>query len=171
MDQPDLDKLVVIRSGLDGHQANMLKLNLEGQGIPAFLANENTGSLNLLSHTDLFVRAKDWAAAEQALSKIETFPRASGNVGADVRDVGDVGCRHCGSSRIMPFVGNVPTAIPFVVTKAGPMDGWYHCTECDSYYTASRSRFSSMPIALGWSAFMGVLAFGLILLINWLMYL
>lgn len=168
MDQPDLDKLVVIRSGLDAHQANMLKLNLEGQGVPAFLANENTGSLNFISHTDLFVRAKDWAVAEQALSKIETFPRAPGNVGADV---GDVGCSHCGSSRVMPFVGNVPTAIPFVVTKAGPMDGWYHCIECDSYYTASRSRFSSMPIALGWSAFMGVLAFGLILLINWLIYL
>ncbi len=180
MDQPDLDKLVVIRSGLDGHQANMLKLNLEGQGVPAFLANENTGSLNFLSHTDLFVRAKDWAAAEQALSKIETFPRAQGapgapgNVGAGdggTRDVGDIGCSHCGSSRVMPFVGDVPTAIPFVVTKAGPTDGWYHCNECDSYYTASRSRFSSMPIALGWSAFMGALAFGLILLINWLMYL
>lgn len=168
MDQSDLDKLVAVRSGLDGHQANMLKLNLEGQGVPAFLANENVGSLNFVSHTDLFVRAKDWAAAEQILSKIDTFPRASGSMGAE--DI-DVGCSHCGSSRVMPFVGNVPTAIPFVVTKAGPTDGWYHCTECDSYYTASRSRFSSMPIALGWSAFMGALALGIILLINWLSYL
>ena len=168
MGKTDLDKLVVIRSNLDGHQANMLKLNLEGQGVPAFLANENTGSLNFVSNTDLFVRAKDWAAAEQALSKIDIFPRAPRKFDAD----GDeISCRHCGSSRIMPFVGDVPTLIPFVGRKAAPNDGWFHCLECNSYYNASRPRFSAMPIALGWSAFMGLLVFGLILLINWLIYL
>lgn len=168
MEQTDLDKLVVIRTGLDSHQANMLKLNLEGQGVPAFLANENTGSLNFLSHTDLFVRAKDWAAAEQALSKIETFPRAPRRFDTDSDELS---CRHCGSSRVMPFVGDVPTLIPFVGITAGPTDGWFHCLECNSHYNASRSRFSSMPIALGWSAFMGLLVFVLILSINWLIYL
>jgi len=168
MEQQDLNKLVVIRAGLDGQQANMLKLNLEGQGVSAFLANENTGSLNIHSHTDLFVRAKDWAAAEKLLSKIEAFPRPPRKFDAD----GDeIGCSHCGSSRVRPFIGSVPTLVPLVGIKAGPDDGWFHCLECNSYYSVSRNRFSSMPIALGWSAFMGALAFGLVLLINWLIYL
>lgn len=146
----------------------MLKLNLEGQGIPAFLANENTGSLNFVSHTDLFVRAKDWAAAEQALSKIETFPRPPRKFDAD----GDeISCSHCGSGRVRSFVGDVPTLVPLVGRKAGPEDGWFHCLECDSYYNTSRSRFASMPIAFAWSAFMGALAFGLIWFINWFSYL
>jgi len=168
MEQQDLDKLVVIRAGLDSHQANMLKLNLEGQGVPAFLANENTGSLNFHSHTDLFVRAKDWATAEKLLSKIEAFPRPPRKFDADGDDIG---CSHCGSSRVRPFVGNVPTMVPLIGIKAGYDDGWFHCLECNSYYSAKRSRFSSMPIALGWSAFMGALAFGLVLIFNWLIYL
>lgn len=168
MEQTDLDKLVVIRSDLNSHQANMLKLNLEGQGVPAFLANENTGSLNFANNTDLFVRAKDWATAEQALSKIETFPRPPQKFDADGEEIS---CSHCGSSRVVTFVGDIPTAVPFVGITARPGDGWFHCLECDSYYSTSRSRFSSMPIALGWSVFMGALAFGLIMLINWLIYL
>lgn len=146
----------------------MLKLNLEGQGIPAFLANENTGSLNFVSHTDLFVRAKDWVCAEQALSKIETFPRPARKFDPD----GDeISCNHCGSGRVRPFAGDVPMLVPLIGIKAGPDDGWFHCLECDSYYSNRRSRFASMPIAFAWSAFMAALAFGLIWFINWFSYL
>lgn len=164
----DLDKLVAIRSGLDGHQANMLKLNLEGQGVPAFLANENVGSLNFVSNTDLFVRAKDWRAAERLLSKIDTLPGPQPRLDPDGEEYV---CRHCGSNRVHPFSGEVPTLIPFVRLKAAAGDRWFHCLECDSHFREGRQQFAGMPVALAWSAFMGALAFGLILLINWLRYL
>ena len=75
MTSADLDKLVVIRSKLDGQQAQLLKTNLEGNGVPAFLANENVSSLISVNTADLYVRAKDWRAAEETLAKIEASPR------------------------------------------------------------------------------------------------
>lgn len=166
--QSDLDKLVVIRAGLDGHQANLLKLNLEGQGVPAFLANEHVGSMNFVSNTDLFVRAKDWRAAEQALSKIELMPLRSQTLDADGEERA---CPHCGSHRVHTFVGEVPSAIPFLRYKADPGDQWFHCLECGSYHRAVRQRFAGLPIALAWSAFMGAVVLAIIFLINWLKYL
>lgn len=166
--QSDLDKLVAIRSGLEGHQAQMLKLNLEGQGVPAFLANEHVGSMNFVSNTDLFVKAKDWRAAEQALSKIELMPSRGPNLDAD----GDEhSCPHCGSHRVHAFFGEVPSAIPLIRYKADPEDKWFHCLECGSYHQAIRKRFAGLPIALAWSAFMGTLVLAVIFLINWLKYL
>lgn len=166
--QEDFNKLVAIRSGLDGNQANLLKLNLEGQGVPAFLANEHTGSMNFISSTDLYVRAKDWRAAEQALSNIEMLPRS--NIRTD-SDGEYVSCAHCGSHRVHPFVGAVPTILPFVQLKAEASGNWFHCLECDSYYRNERKRFAGLPVALAWSAFMGALALLTIAVINWLKYL
>lgn len=164
----ELNRLIAIRSGLDGHQAQMLKLNLEGQGVPAFLTNDHTGSLNFMTSTDLYVRAKDWRAAEEALSVIELMPRRPGQLDSDGEEFT---CRHCGSHRVHPFVGEVPTVVPFVRLKAEVNGKWFHCLECDSYFNDSRKRFAGMPIALAWSALMGALALGIIFLINWLKYL
>ncbi len=159
---------MAIRSGLDGQQAQLLKLNLEGQGVPAFLANEHVGSMNFVSNTDLFVKAKDWRVAEQALSKIELMPMSSPSLDSD----GEVrSCPHCGSHRVHAFVGEVPSAIPFVRYRADPEDQWFHCLECGSYHQAIRKRFAGLPIALAWSAFMGTLVLAIIFLINWLKYL
>lgn len=166
--QADLDKLVIIRSGLDGHQANMFKLNLEGQGIPAFLANDNVGSLNFVSHTDLFVKAKDWRAAEQFLSKVDVLPKRRRMLDPDGEEHA---CRHCGSNRVHSFVGEVPTLVPFVRLEASADGGWFHCLECDSYFREGRRQFAGLPIALAWSLFMGGAALGVVLLINWLKYL
>ncbi len=163
-----MDKLVAIRSGLDGHQAQMLKLNLEGQGIPAFLANEHTGSMNFMSSTDLFVRAKDWRAAEKALSAIELMPGRSGPIDPDGEEHS---CNHCGSHRVHPFVGEIPTIVPFVRIQADTGGKWFHCLECDSYFNDGRKRFAGLPIALAWSGVMAAVALGLIVLINWLKYL
>ena len=174
METQDLNKLVVIRSGLTGQQANMLKVNLEGHGVPAFLANENMSGLLSVSNADLYVRARDWRAAEQLLGNIETLPQRYTTVpdaGPDLEFADEPACRHCGSTRVHPHTGDVPTWIPFMRQQALPVDRWMHCMECDSYYRGRRPRFAGLPIALGWSLFMGVLALTVVMLLNWLKYL
>lgn len=166
--QKDMDQLVAIRSGLDGRQAQMLKANLEGQGVPAFLASEHEGNIQFVNNTNLYVKAKDWGAAEQALSKVEMLPHRPTLRDADGEERN---CPHCGSHRLHSFVGEVPTLIPFIRFKADVGDSWFHCLECDSYHQAVRKRFAGLPFALAWSAFMGALALGVIILINWLKYL
>lgn len=166
-EQTDLDKLVAVRSGLDGQQAQLLKLNLEGQGVPAFLANEHVGAMNFVSNTDLYVRARDWRAAEQALAKIELLPRREAPRDADGEERS---CPHCGSHRVHAFVGEVPSALPFIRYKAEADDKWFHCLECGSYHQAVRKRFSGMPIALAWSMTMAAIALGTLAFINWLKY-
>ncbi len=167
-DTNGMDKLVVIRSGLGGQQAQLLKQNLEGQGVPAFLASEHADTSQFIDVTDLYVKAKDWQFAEQALSKIELLPQRTKFVDPDGEERS---CPHCGSHRLRSFVGEVPTLVPFIKLKADVGEHWFHCLECDSYHQAVRKRFAGMPFALGWAAFMGALALGIIFLINWLKYL
>lgn len=166
----NLDKLVSIRSGLTAQQGQLLKVNLEGQGVPAFLTNENTSGLISTSDTDLYVRAKDWRAAEQMLGTIEQSPRRWPQPRPEP-EVIEQACAHCGSHRVEPHVGAVPTWFPLLRKTARPGDDWFHCLECGSHYREGGRRFAGLSVALGWSAFMGALAFAIILLINWLRYL
>lgn len=168
--ETDLNKLVPIRTGLDRSQADLLKANLEGHGVPAFLANENIGSLNFVVHTDLLVRAKNWKDAEQLLSKIDAIPASRFSKRFDP-DGEEYACQHCGSMRVHPFVGEVPTWLPGLKLKAVPEQTWFHCMECDSYYREKRSSFISFPIAMMWSLTLGAFVLGLYFLIQWLRFL
>ena len=166
--QTDMERLVVVRAGLDGRQAQMLKANLEGQGVPAFLSREHEGNIQFINNTSLYVKAKDWGVAEQVLSKVELMPQRAALRDADGEERS---CPHCGSHRLHGFVGEVPTLIPFIKLKADVGDQWFHCLECDSYHQAVRKRFAGLPFALAWAAFMGALALSVIIFINWLKYL
>lgn len=166
----DLDKLVALRTKLDSHQAQLLKTNLEGRGVPAFVANENVSSLISVNTADLYVRAKDWRTAEELLTKIEASPRHWPQPPPEP-EVVEQACSHCGSHRVVPYVDPVPTWVPFVSEDARPEDGWLRCLECGSHTLGRRRRFAGLGVAFGWSAFMALLAFSVILLINWLRYL
>lgn len=168
--QTDMDQLVPLRSGLDARQAGLLKTNLEGQGVPAYLASEAAGAAPVKGQADLFVRAKNWQQAETLLSKIEVIP-ASRFPGRTDADGEELACDHCGSSRVHPYVGKVPTLIPGVYQVATPEDQWVHCLDCDSYSRTRRARFTGAPIALMWGGALGLLFFGLYFLIQWLRFL
>lgn len=160
----ELTQLVPLRSGLGFQQAQMLKANLEGAGIPAFLSNEDAGDLKFGGVTDILVRANRWKEAEVQIGKISLMP-------APPQHFEDAACEHCGSSRIHPFVGAVPTFIPMVKLSAVQEDGWFHCLECDSYWRNERKRFSSLPVAFLWSITLGAVALAAYSLIQWLRWL
>lgn len=166
----DMNSLVVVRSRLDRHQANLFKSNLEGHGIPAFLENENIGSLNYVVQTDLLVRLRDKEAADALLSKVDTIPLSRFPKRLDA-DGEERACEHCGSMRVHAFVGEVPTLVPGIKVKATPETGYFHCLECNSYYREKRLGFASFPIAMMWSLTLGAFVLGLYFLIQWLRFL
>lgn len=165
-----MDNLVVVRTGLDRHQAALFKSNLEGHGIAAFLENEHIGSLNYVVHTDLLVRSVDKGAAEALLSKVDTIPVSKFPTRLDA-DGEERACQHCGSMRVHPYVGAVATWVPGFKIQAAPGEGWFHCLECDSYYREQPLGFASLPVALLWSVTLGAVVFGLYFLIQWLRFL
>ena len=165
-----MDSLIVVRRGLDRHQATLFKSNLEGHGITAFLENEHIGSLNYVVHTDLLVRAADKTAAEALLSKVDAIPVARFPSRMDP-DGEEYACHQCGSMRVHPFIGAVPTWVPGVKVQATPDGGWFHCLECDSYYREKGLGFASFPIAMMWSLTLGAIVLGLYFLIQWLRFL
>lgn len=165
-----MNSLTIVRSSLDRHQANLFKSNLEGHGIPAFLENENIGSLNYVVQIDLLVRQRDKAAAEALLSKVDTIPLSKFPTRLDA-DGEERACAHCGSMRVHAYIGEVPTWAPGVKLQATPEAGYFHCLECDSYYREKRLGFASFPIALMWSLTLGAFVLGLYFLIQWLRFL
>jgi hypothetical protein len=166
----DMNQLVPLRSGLDARQAALLKDNLEGQGVPAFLAAETMGSQHVGGQSELFVRAKNWREAETLLGKIEVIPASRFPVRTDT-DGEELICNQCSSSRVHPYVGKVPTFVPGIEQVATPEDRWVHCLDCDSYSRTRRPRFTGAPIALMWGGVLGLLFFSLYFLIQWLRFL
>lgn len=163
--ETDMEQLVAIRTGLSLQQAHMLKSNLEGRGIPTFLSGDEPGVMRFGGQTSLLVRAKHWKHAEELLSNITLLPSAP-NAHAD-----DMACTQCGSARIHPFVGEVPTFFPKVNISAEPEDGWFHCLECDSYWRDRMRKFASFPIAFLWSITLGLVMLAVYSLIQWLKWL
>lgn len=169
------DKLVTIRTGLASTDAQLLCTLLEGEGIQVFTNAEHAsaleqGPLGGAITADLMVRAADWKQAEQTLAKVATMPRCAFPVRLD-EDGEERSCRHCGSIRVHPYEGEVPTFIPGIRIAARPEDTWFHCLQCDSYYRDRRSRFAGLPFAALWSAAVGVFVICLYWLIDWLMWL
>ncbi|TNE65014.1 MAG: DUF2007 domain-containing protein [Alphaproteobacteria bacterium] len=167
----DNNRLVVVRSGLDSADAALLRSLLEGNGVQVFVANENVASMNQGMWADLYVRASDRARAEAILGKVATLPRCAIPVRRD-EDGEELACVHCGSTRVHPFEGAVPTVVPGVRRQARLKDHWYHCLQCDSYYQEGRRpRFSGLPVALAWGGLLGLATLGVIWLIEYLRYL
>lgn len=159
----DHNRLIAIRTGLDASDAQLLKSLLDANGVEVYLSNENMGSLGYGVRTDIMVRAIDKVRADAVLTKIATMPRCAIPTRLD-EDGEEIACRHCGSERVHPFEGEVPTIIPGIRLKADKAEGWYHCLQCDSYFKNSLSRLASIPVAMMWG---GALA-GLTLFIIWL---
>jgi len=166
----DYNRLVPLRTGLDAGDAQMLKSVLNANGVEVFLNGENMASLNYAVRTDIMIRAIDQVRADAVIEKIATMPRCQ--LPQHVDDDGEErSCAQCGSTRVHPFVGEVPSMIPGIRYAAESDGEWYHCLQCDSHYRDRRSSFSGLPIALMWSAFLGSLGFGLYWFINWLRWL
>jgi len=159
----DHNRLIPVRTGLSASDAQLLKSVLNANGVDVFLTNENMGSMNIGLRTDVMVRAIDKVRVDAVLNKVATMPRCQLPNRLD-DDGEEIACRHCGSERVHPFEGAVPTIIPGIKLKATRGERWYHCLQCDSYFKNSLSRTASFPLALLWG---GVLA-ALTLLIIWL---
>ncbi|NVJ98687.1 MAG: hypothetical protein HWE25_11075 [Alphaproteobacteria bacterium] len=156
------NRLIVLRTGLNQPDGMLLRSVLEAQDIYAFLANENVAGMNEGLYANLMVYAHDLERANAALQKVATMPRCAIPVRRD-EDGEEIACRHCGSERVHPFEGVVPTIIPGVKITTRKGEAWYHCLQCDSYFKNSLSRLASIPVALMWG---GALA-GLTLFVIW----
>ncbi len=166
----DYNRLIPLRTGLDAGDAQMLKSLLNANGIEVFLNGENMASQNFSVRTDVMVRGVDKTRADAVIEKIATMPRCQ--IPRHLDDDGEErACSHCGSTRVHPFVGEVPTSVPGIRLAAVEGGGWFHCLQCDSYYRDRRSRFSGLPIALMWSIFLGGFGFALYWFIDWLKWL
>lgn len=166
----DYNRLVPVRTGLEPADAQLLKSVLTANGVEVFMNGENMGALNYAVRADIMVRAIDKVRAESVIQKIATMPRCQLPRHFD-EDGEEHACSHCGSSRVHPFVGEVPTFIPGIRLAAEQNGGWFHCLQCDSHFRDRRSRFSGLPIAFMWSAALGAFGIGLYWFIDWLKWL
>lgn len=166
------DSLTILRGSLDTGDALVLKSALEGNGIPAFLHNENMAGIGMgaVIRVDLLVRNRDKVAAERALANVINLPRADGDRILD-SDGEEIACTQCGSSRIRAYTGDVPSIIPFLAPKARPADKWYHCLQCNHYFQIGFERFSSLKMAIFWGLTLGVITLLVIWFIQWLKWL
>ncbi len=164
------DRLVTLRGGLDPSDAQLLRSLLEGNGIKVFMNGEHMSAVHPAVRADIMVRASEWKEAEQVIQKVATMPRCAIPTRLD-EDGEERACAQCGSTRVHRFEGEVPTFIPGIRLAAQKQDDWFHCLQCDSYYKDKRSRFSGLPFALIWSAFVGLFVICLYWLIDWLKYL
>lgn len=164
------DRLVTIRRGLEQADAALLRSLLEGAGVTVFMNGEHMGALHPGIRAEIMVRASEWKLAEETLQKVATMPRCAIPTRLDV-DGEERACAQCGSTRVHPFEGEVPTFIPGIRIATNKEDEWFHCLQCDSYYKDRRSRFSGLPFAMMWSAIVGVFVISLYWLIDWLKYL
>lgn len=166
----DHNRLISIRSGLSGPDAQLLKSVLNANGVEVFLSNENMGTMNIGLRTDVMVRAIDKVRADSVLDKVATMPRCALPTRLD-EDGEEIACRHCGSERVHPFEGAVPTLIPGIKLSAAKGQHWYHCLQCDSYFKNSLSRLAGIPIALMWGGTLAALTLFVIWLIEFLRWL
>lgn len=164
------DRLVTIRTGLYQADAALMRSLLEGHGIQVFMNAEHASTMNEGYNTDVMVRASQWKEAEEVLNKVATMPRCAIPVRLD-EDGEERACAHCGSTRVHPFEGEVPTFIPGIRIAATRGENWFHCLQCDSHYRDKRSRFAGLPVALAWSATVGLSVLGLYWFIDWLRWL
>ena len=159
----DTNRLVVLRSGLNQPDGALLRSLLEAKGVPSFLANEQVAGIHPGFSANLMVRYGDLGRARQVLDNVATLPACAFPVRHDP-DGEELACARCGSSRVHPFQGTLPSSLPFFKVTAKPGEGWFHCLQCDSYYNDRRPRFSSLSLALIWG---GTLAFATLIVI-WL---
>lgn len=160
----DDNRLVVIRSHLNAAEGRLMRTLLDARGIHAFLAGENVAGMNEGLFANLMVRAGDRRMAEEILSNVTALP-------AQVRqdpDGEELACKRCGSQRVHPYVGPLPTSVPFMRPHAAPEDACYHCLECGSYYSEKRPRFSSLSLALAWGGILALATLGALWVINFL---
>ncbi|MCK0068856.1 putative signal transducing protein [Kordiimonas laminariae] len=168
--QSNIDQLVMLRSGLDPSDADLLKSVLEGESIQAFVSDNGMRAAGYRSVVDVMVKSTDHAEASKLLEKIVTMPRCAIPIRRD-DDGEEYACKHCGSVRVHPFEGEVPTFIPGIRIAAKKTDKWFHCLQCDSHYREERSRFSGMPIAFAWGGALGGFSIALYMVIDWLRWL
>ncbi|MCJ9427662.1 putative signal transducing protein [Kordiimonas marina] len=168
----DGNRLVALRTGLEGADAQLLRSLLESKGLQVFLVNESavSGMTGHAVSVDLYVRAVDKPKADAILGNVVTLPRAMQPHRFD-EDGEELSCHHCGSTRVHPYEGKVPTLIPGLKLQSGKNERWYHCLQCDSYYEEGRKRFSGWPIAVMWAAVLGLASLGLMWVINFLRFL
>ena len=158
----DDNRLVVIRSHLNGAEGRLMRTLLDARGIHAFLAGENVAGMNEGMFANLMVRAGDRQAAEEILGNVTALP-------AQVRhdpDGEELACQRCGSQRVHPYVGPLPSSIPFVRRRAEVGDACFHCLECGSYYSEKRPRFTSFTLALTWGGILALATLGALYIIN-----
>jgi len=166
----DYNRLIPLRTGLDTGDAQLLKSVLNANGVEVFLNGENMSSLNYVVRTDIMIRAIDKVRADAVIEKIATMPRCQIPRHID-EDGEERSCSQCGSTRVHPFAGEVPTFFPGIRVEARKEDGWFHCLQCDSHYKDKRSQFAGMPFALMWSVLLGSFGFALYWFIDWLRWL
>jgi DNA-directed RNA polymerase subunit RPC12/RpoP len=166
----DHNRLVPVRTGLDQADAQLLRSLLDANGVQVFVSHENMGSLGYGVRADIMVRAIDKVRADAVLAKVATLPRSAIPVRLDEGGE-EIACRHCGSERVHPYEGAVPTLIPGLRLAARRDERWYHCLQCDSYFRDRRSKFAGIPIALMWGATLAVLTLFVIWLIEFLRWL
>ena len=160
----DDNRLIVIRSHLNAADGRLMRTLLDARGIHAFLAGENVAGMNEGMFANLMVRAGDREAAEAILSNVTAMP-------ATVRhdpDGEEMACQRCGSQRVHPYVGPLPSSLPFMRPRAEPGDACYHCLECGSYYSEKRPRFTSFSLALAWGGILALATLGALYIINFL---
>lgn len=168
--QSNIDQLVMLRPGLDPHDADLIKSVLDGEGIHAFVMESGVRVSGYQAIVDVMVKASDNAEATKILEKISLMPRCAIPVRRD-EDGEEYACKQCGSVRVHPFEGEVPTFFPGIKIAAKKADNWFHCMQCDSHYREVRSHLSGMPIALAWGAALGGFSIGLYMVIDWLRWL
>lgn len=166
----DYNRLIPLRTGLDPADAQLLKSVLNANGVEVFLNGEHMGSLGYAVRTDIMVRAIDKVRADSVIDKIATMPRCQIPRHVD-EDGEERACSQCGSTRVRPYVGEVPTIVPGIRLAAQAGEEWFHCLQCDSYYQDKRSRYAALPFALMWSALVGVFGYALYWVIDWLKWL
>lgn len=166
----DHNRLVPVRTGLMQADAQLLKSLLDANGVQVFLTHENMGSLNYGVRADIMVRAIDKVRADAALANVATLPHGAFPARLD-EDGEELACQHCGSERVHPFEGQVPSGVPGLRWAAAKDDQWYHCLQCDSYFRNRRSRLAGLPIALIWGGTLAALTLFVIWLIEFLRWL
>jgi len=163
-------KLIPIRTNMTHADAQVLKSVLQSCGIDVFLNADHMSGTGYGVQTDVLVYSSDLQTAEEALRNIVALPHSyvSQRLDAD----GEVHeCKQCGSTRVHPFEGEVPTLVPGIRIAAEANGGWFHCMQCDSYYRNQRSRFEAFPFAMVWSFLTGLFVLLLYWLIDWLKWL
>ncbi|WP_262689560.1 hypothetical protein [Kordiimonas aestuarii] len=165
----DENRLVVIRSHLNAPDGRLMRSLLDARGIHAFLSGENVAGMNEGMFANLMVRAGNREEAEHILSNVRALPASAFPVRQDP-DGEELACHRCGSSRVHPFVGRLPSSVPFLRQTVSQKDAFYHCLECGSYYTEKRPRFSSLTIAVMWGGTLALITLLIIWVINWLQW-